>query len=122
MRRHRKSRARAGFTVVEVAIGATLLLVLGAAAVVWLDGDTITDAGVGLAAVGAEHFVSPAAEAALRGQPASEETVQAAADAAKAECEPTTDQRGPAEYKRHLAGELTARALRRAIARAKGDN
>ena len=92
--------------------------IASAAAVVWMDGDVITDAGIGLAAVGAEHFVSPAAEAALRGNPATEENIQAAADAAKAECDPTTDQRGPAEYKRHLAGELTARALRRAVERA----
>lgn len=96
--------------------------IAAAAAAVWLDGDTITDAGIGLAAVGAEHYVSPAAEAALRGQAATEEAIVAAAAAAAAGCQPTTDQRGPAEYKRHLAGELTKRALRRAIARAKGGN
>jgi carbon-monoxide dehydrogenase medium subunit len=92
------------------------------AAVVWMDGDTIADAGIGLAAVGAEHFVSPAAEAALRGNPPTDDVIASAAAAAAAECNPTTDQRGPAEYKRHLAGELTGRALRRAIARATGGN
>jgi carbon-monoxide dehydrogenase medium subunit len=35
-------------------------------------------------------------------------------------CNPATDQRGPADYKRHLVGELTARALRLAAARASG--
>ena len=35
--------------------------------------------------------------------------------------DPASDQRGPADYKRHLAKELTARALRRAVARAKGE-
>ena len=35
-------------------------------------------------------------------------------------CNPQADQRGPADYKRHLAGELTLRALRRAVARARG--
>jgi carbon-monoxide dehydrogenase medium subunit len=39
---------------------------------------------------------------------------------AAAECRPTADQRGPVEYKRHLAGELVARALERAAARAPG--
>ena len=33
-----------------------------------------------------------------------------------------TDQRGPADYKRHLAGELTKRALRLAVARARGQD
>lgn len=94
--------------------------IAASAVAVWMDGDTIVDAGVGLAAVGAEHFVSPGAEAALTGQPPTDETIEAAAAAASEECDPTTDQRGPAEYKRHLAGELTRRALRRAIDRARG--
>jgi carbon-monoxide dehydrogenase medium subunit len=94
--------------------------IAAAAAAVWMEGDTIADAGIGLCAVGAEHFVAPRAEAHLRGQQASEEVIVAAAAIAAADCNPTTDQRGPAEYKRHLAGELTARALRRAVARAKG--
>src|SRR5258705_324628 len=34
--------------------------------------------------------------------------------------DPTADQRGPEDYKRHLAAELTTRALRRAINRAQG--
>ena len=94
--------------------------IASAAAVVWIEGGTIVDAGIGLAAVGAEHFVSPGAEAALKGNQPTDEVIAAAAAAASADSRPTTDQRGPAEYKRHLAGELTARALRRAIARANG--
>ena len=35
-------------------------------------------------------------------------------------CNPSADQRGPVDYKRHLAAELTTRALRRAAARARG--
>ena len=37
---------------------------------------------------------------------------------ASEDCSPTADGRGPADYKRHLAGALTTRALRRAAARA----
>jgi aerobic carbon-monoxide dehydrogenase medium subunit len=33
-----------------------------------------------------------------------------------------SDQRGPADYKRHLASELTVRALRRAVRRAQGED
>jgi carbon-monoxide dehydrogenase medium subunit len=96
--------------------------IAAAAAVVWLDGGVIADAGIGLCAVGAEHFVSTGAEAVLRGATPSDDVIVAAAAAAAADANPTTDQRGPAEYKRHLAGELTARALRRAVARAQSLN
>ena len=85
-----------------------------------LDGDTVTECGIGLTAVGAPHFCSPDAEQALTGQSATEENLTAAARAAADQCNPQADQRGPADYKRHLAKELTLRALRRSVARARG--
>jgi carbon-monoxide dehydrogenase medium subunit len=95
--------------------------VAAAGAVVWLAGDgTVADVGIGLTAVGAEHFVAAEAEAALRGAPATEESFAAAGRVAAEHCHPLADQRGPADYKRHLAAELTTRALRRAAARARG--
>jgi carbon-monoxide dehydrogenase medium subunit len=87
---------------------------------VTLDGDTVTDCGIGLTALGVEHFCAPQAEDLLRGKPATDENCLAAAEAAAAITRPTTDQRGPADFKRHLAKELTLRALRLSVARAKG--
>ncbi len=95
--------------------------VAAAGAAVWLDGEVITDVGIGLTAVGAPHFVAAAAEDAVRGQPANDQTIEEAGRLAAEECDPVSDQRGPADYKRHLAGELTKRALRRAIARSRGE-
>jgi aerobic carbon-monoxide dehydrogenase medium subunit len=80
----------------------------------------VADAGIGLTAVGAGHFVAPEAEQFLRGQPADDATFRQAGAIAAEHCHPAADQRGPADYKRHLAAELTARALRRAAARAAG--
>jgi carbon-monoxide dehydrogenase medium subunit len=85
---------------------------------VWLDGDRIADAGIGLTAVGAQHFSAAAAEDFLRGAPATDENFVRAGQIAAESCRPVSDQRGPADYKRHLAGELTTRALRAAVARA----
>ena len=94
--------------------------VAAAGACLVMKGGSITDAGIGLAAVGAPHFRSPAGEDLLRGGPPTEERLAAAAAAAGEECDPVSDQRGPADYKRHLAKELTLRAQRRAAARAQG--
>jgi aerobic carbon-monoxide dehydrogenase medium subunit len=91
-----------------------------AGAAVWLTGVVIADAGIGLTAVGATHFAAAEAEEYLRGKPATEETLARAGEIAAENCRPVTDQRGPADYKRHLASELTARALRLAVARARG--
>jgi aerobic carbon-monoxide dehydrogenase medium subunit len=90
-----------------------------AAAAVWLDGDSIAEAGIGLTAVGARNFAAAEAEDLLRGAPATEATLARAGEAAAEHCRPISDQRGPAEYKRHLARELTVRALRRALDRAR---
>jgi len=89
-------------------------------AALWLDGaGGIADAGIGLTAVGAAHFAAAEAEEFLRGAPATEESFAQAGQIAAEHCRPVSDQRGPADYKRHLAAELTTRALRRAVARAR---
>jgi aerobic carbon-monoxide dehydrogenase medium subunit len=94
--------------------------VVSAGAAVWMDGGVIADARVGLAAVGPNTTGLPAISAALRGQAPSEELYAEAGRLAAEACEPATDARGTADYKRHLAGELTRRTLRRAVARIPG--
>jgi carbon-monoxide dehydrogenase medium subunit len=81
--------------------------------------EIVADVGIGLTAVRAPHFCASEAEDMLRGRPATPENLAAAAGRAAEVTNPQTDQRGPADYKRHLAGELTKRALRRAVARAR---
>lgn len=95
--------------------------VVSAGAAVWLDHGRIADARVGLAAVGPNTAGIPAISEALRGLEPTEERFAEAGALAAANCAPVTDMRGSAEYKRHLANELTKRALRRAVARISGD-
>jgi len=94
--------------------------VVSCGAAVWLDGDVIADARVGLAAVGPNTTGIPAVSRALRGRPPSAELYAEAGAIAAEHCTPVTDQRGSAAYKRHLAAELTGRALRRAVGRVNG--
>ncbi len=89
-----------------------------AGAALWLVDGTIAEAGVGLTAVGARHFAAAEAEDFLQGAPATEASFARAGEIAAEHCRPISDQRGPADYKRHLAQELTTRALRRALHRA----
>ncbi len=98
---------------VERRVGDWAIAAAGVA--LWLDGDTITEIGIGLTAVEAPHFVATAAEDAARGQVANEALVEHVGELAAQATNPNTDQRGPADYKRHLAGELTKRAMRRAL-------
>ncbi|MFD6636413.1 FAD binding domain-containing protein [Micromonospora chalcea] len=93
--------------------------VVSAGAAVWLDGGVISDARVGLAAVGPNTTGIPEISAALRGQEPSESLFEQAGAIAARSCDPATDQRGSADYKRHLADELTRRTLRRAVERAR---
>jgi len=94
--------------------------VSAAGAAIWLAGDVVADAGIGLTAVGARQFAAPEAEEFLRGAPATDESFARAGEIAAEHCRPVSDQRGPADYKRHLAAELTVRALRAALRRARG--
>jgi carbon-monoxide dehydrogenase medium subunit len=104
---HEKVERRAG----DFAIAAV-------SAAVWLQGGTIADAGIALAALGPTTIIASRAEDALRGQAPSEELFAQAGSIAAADCAPVPDGRGPVDYKRHLANVLTVRALRRATARA----
>jgi len=94
--------------------------VCSAGAFVVVSGGVVTDVGIGLTAVGAEHYCSPEGEAALLGKEPSEDNLKAAAQAASDSCSPSADQRGPVDYKKHLAYELTLRALRRAARASQG--
>jgi carbon-monoxide dehydrogenase medium subunit len=87
-------------------------------AAIWLDGPNIAAAGIALSAVNAHSVRSTRAEEAVTGKPPSEESFAEAGRLAAEDSEPVSDLRGPAEYKRHLARELTHRALRRAAERA----
>jgi carbon-monoxide dehydrogenase medium subunit len=92
--------------------------IAAASAAVWIDGGTIVDAGIALSAVGLTTIHLSRAEELLRGKAPSEELFAQAGEIASADCSPGADGRGPIDYKRHLAGVLTKRALRRAAARA----
>jgi carbon-monoxide dehydrogenase medium subunit len=92
--------------------------VVSAGAAVWLAGGVITDARVGLAAVGPNTTGIPEISDAMRSREPSEDLYTQAATIAARVCDPATDQRGSADYKRHLAGELTRRTLRKAVERA----
>ena len=93
--------------------------IAAASAAVWLEGGTIADVGVALSAVGPTTVYLSRVEALLRDEAPSDELFAQAGEIASADCSPTADGRGPVDYKRHLAGVLTKRALIRATARAR---
>ena len=84
------------------------------------DKGNVKSAGIGLTNVGSTALRAKKAEAALVGNAPDEKAITAAAAAAAAESQPTADLRGPAEYKRDIVRVLTSRAIRHALARAKG--
>jgi carbon-monoxide dehydrogenase medium subunit len=106
---YEKVKRRAGDWAVAAA-GAYVVLRDGAVAV----------AGIGLTALGAENFCAPGAEDFLAGKEPTEENLAEAGRLAADATNPQPDQRGPVDYKRHLAAELTVRALRRSVVRAQG--
>ncbi len=92
--------------------------VVAAGAAIWLDDGLITDARVGLAAVGPNTTGIPEVSDALRGRRPDAAAFAEAGRLAAASCRPVTDARGSEAYKRHLADELTRRTLRTAADRA----
>lgn len=97
------------------------IAVVGAAAVVTLDGGAVADARVAMTALSPTIRRVPEAEAALIGSDGGEEAVAAAAAAVASAATPISDVRGSAEYRRAMADVITRRALERALARARGE-
>jgi len=86
-----------------------------------LDGDTCKQAGIALGAVGLMSVRVNEAEAALVGKQLNDQTVAAAAEAARAACDPQSDMRGSAEFKRNLVAALVKRGIQAAAKRARGE-
>jgi carbon-monoxide dehydrogenase medium subunit len=112
--RHNTSSA---YAKVERRVGDWAVTAAGAA--LTLDGDSVAAARVGLTAVNPDAAALAEISASLVGRPATEEVFADAGRRAGEACEPVTDVRGTAEYKRHLASELTIRTLRTAAERAR---
>jgi aerobic carbon-monoxide dehydrogenase medium subunit len=74
--------------------------------------------GIGLTNVGPTPIKARKAEDALRGKKPDAALIAQAAQLAASEAQPSSDLRGPEEYKRGLVKELTRRALSRALERA----
>ncbi len=85
--------------------------IVAVAAAVRVDGGAIAEARVGLTNMGSTPLRARAVEAALVGQPATDEAVRAAAASAAEGTNPPSDLNGDADYRRHLATVLTRRAV-----------
>jgi carbon-monoxide dehydrogenase medium subunit len=110
------ARSSSAYEKVERRVGDWAVAAAGASVSLAEDG-TIADASIGLTALGLVGVATEAADS-LLGQRPGEEAFREAGRLAAAASDPTDDQRGPVDYKRHLADELTRRVLRRAAQRA----
>jgi carbon-monoxide dehydrogenase medium subunit len=92
--------------------------IAAASVAVWMDGGLVREIGIALSAVGLTTIHLTRAEELLRGKAPRPELIEQVPAIASEDCQPMADGRGPVDYKRHLAGVLTGRALRRAMERA----
>lgn len=95
------------------------IAVVGVGASVTLDGDKVKAARISLGAVAATPLLASKAGDAIIGKKLDEAALEAAGRAATATASPIDDMRGTAEYRNHVTGVLTRRALAIAAARAK---
>jgi aerobic carbon-monoxide dehydrogenase medium subunit len=87
-----------------------------------MSGNTCTAARIGLTNVSPVPMRSTGAEQTLIGKVITEDVLEAAGQAAAAECDPSPDLRGSVAYKRDLTRVITKRAIRAAMARASRDS
>jgi carbon-monoxide dehydrogenase medium subunit len=107
------ARSGSAYLKVDRRVGDWAVVAAGASLDFHPDG-TIARAGLGLAAVGGDIT----AQTGLEGCKPSPKLFAKAAKLAQSACEPVSDQRGSADYKRHVVGVLTERVLKRATERA----
>lgn len=84
------------------------------------DADKISKAGIALTSVAPSNLKVTEAEQMLVGQEPGEDLFSEAGRMASRACDPTSDVRGSAEYKRHVVDVFTRRALTEALAIARG--
>ncbi|GAB3042450.1 xanthine dehydrogenase family protein subunit M [Parafrigoribacterium mesophilum] len=89
--------------------------IVGVAATVRMDGDTIAEARVALTNMGSVPVRVPSVEQALVGCPIEEEAIARATAGAGEGTTPPSDINGDADYRRHLASVLTKRAILGAV-------
>ncbi len=97
------------------------IAVVNAAAYVALDGDVVAEARLALGAVAPTPLALTDVAAALVGRPLDEAAIENAATAAAAAARPISDMRGTEAQRRRLTGVLVGRVLRKAAARARGE-
>jgi CO/xanthine dehydrogenase FAD-binding subunit len=95
------------------------IAVVGATAVVELDGDVVRSARIAITALAPTIRRVPEAEAALAGTDGGRAAAEQAAALAAAAAQPITDVRGSLEYRRAMAAVITRRAIVAALARAR---
>ena len=98
------------------------IAVVGASALVTVDGGTVTDARVAMTALSPTIRRVPEAEAALVGSDGGPAAVEAAGAAVAAAATPISDVRGSADYRRAMAAVVTRRAVDTAVRRARGEH
>jgi carbon-monoxide dehydrogenase medium subunit len=96
------------------------IAVVGVGSQVTLADGVCRKARIALAAVAPTPVHATAAERALEGQPLTAQKIEEAAALAVEAARPISDQRGSAEFRRHLVRVLTRRTLTTALARANG--
>ncbi|MEM7136461.1 MAG: xanthine dehydrogenase family protein subunit M [Myxococcota bacterium] len=87
-----------------------------------LDGNKVAEARIGLTNVSPVPMRASNAEEALIGTQATDDDIEAAGQAAAAECDPSADLRGSVDYKRDITRVMVKRSIQKAVARAKGGN
>ena len=94
------------------------IAVVGVASQITLSDGVCRKARIALAAVAPTPIRATAAERALEGQPLTAQQIARAAQLAVEAARPISDQRGSADFRRHLVGVLTCRTLTTALERA----